>query len=492
MTGARIPVYNGRGGRNPLILVFDIGTTYVKGGIVDTDGRVLAKARAPVRCTESAGGEGHESDPNSWISGIGLVSAQLSLRDRRGISGVVVSSNGPTLVPVGADGEPLDFAMTWMDRRPAEEARMVSEASGTPVDASFFLPKALWIARHKADVYRRARWLLPCAEYVTFRLTGEAFRVAANKPYREIFWQESAAAKAGVDAGKLPPFAETGDPVGVVGEAASQVMGIPAGLPVYAAGADFLMAILGTAATTVGRACDRAGTSEGINLCWGMPAGDRRLHSAPHIVPGRFNVVGTFSTSGLGLDWLASVVGVPKDYAALFSAMEAVPAGSRGLLFLPFLRPERFPLWDPDGKGAFLGLTTRHGRAELAKAVVESGGFAARRILELMEASGCAAGELRVTGGLARHPSWCQMRADITGKRILLPEEEEAELVGDACVGFTAEGRFHSLAEAADCCVRIKRHFIPRSENREVYEGMYRAFRAALTDLGGTVALPGG
>jgi len=472
-----------------LILVFDIGTTFVKGGIVDPDGKVLAKARAPIRSAESADGEGHESDPASWLSAIGMVTALLGLRDRAGISCVVVSSNGPTLLPVGPDGEPLDLAMTWMDRRPAEEARVITEVSGSPADASFFLPKALWMARHKAEIYERARWLLPCAEYVTFRLTGEAYRVAANRPFREIFWNEGATEKAGVDPDKLPPFVETGDPVGIVCAAASETTGIPSGLPVYAAGADFLMAIIGTAATTVGRACDRAGTSEGINLCWGMPAGDRRLQSAPHIVPGRFNVVGTFSTSGLGLDWLASLTGNPGNYEALFSSMDGIPAGSRGLLFLPFLRPERFPLWDPDAKGAFLGLSTRHGRAEMARAIVESGGFAARRILELMEEAGCTAGELRVTGGLARHPAWCQIRADITGKRILLPEEEEAELVGDACVGLTSQGRFQSLAEAAECCVRIRRHFHPRSANREVYERMYAAFRSALTSLDNVLPL---
>ncbi len=186
-----------------MILAYDIGTSFLKGAVIDANGKVLSRAQAPVRaaCAEERGR--HECDANTWLSGIALVTAQLSLRERSRLRGVVVSSNGPTLVPVSAEGEALDFAMTWMDRRAAEEAELISDFSESQLDASFYLPKVLWIMRHKPEMYQKTRWFLPCAEFVSFYLTGNPFRVIPTAHSREFFWNESAVPRVGVDPGKL-------------------------------------------------------------------------------------------------------------------------------------------------------------------------------------------------------------------------------------------------------------------------------------------------
>ena len=140
--------------------------------------------------------------------------------------------------------------------------------------------------------------------------------------------------------------------------------------------------------------------------------------------------------------------------------------GARRLLFLPFLTPERFPIWDPDIRGAFLGLTLEHGRGEMMRAVVESTGFAVRTVIAAMEADGCHVADLRVTGGLARLPLWCQARADITGKKVLLPEQEDSDLVGNACVGFFGVDEFESPMEAAENLVKFQKTFHPNPDTR--------------------------
>ena len=134
----------------------------------------------------------HECDPNTWLSGLAMVTAQLGLKEKGRIRAVVVSANGSTLVPVDASGDPLDFAMTSMDRRAKVEADLIFEFSDTPLDASFYLPKAFWIMRHKPEIYERTRHFLPCAEYISFFLTGNAVRIVPTQMFRDFFWNKGA------------------------------------------------------------------------------------------------------------------------------------------------------------------------------------------------------------------------------------------------------------------------------------------------------------
>jgi xylulokinase len=269
--------------------------------------------------------------------------------------------------------------------------------------------------------------------------------------------------------------------------AAEEVLGIPAGTPVFAGGPDFIMTLLGTATVTPGRACDRAGTSEGVNLCTRAPVADRRLLCLPHIIEGLYNVSGIISTSGKALDWFKNATGRERqDYDGLFEDICQVPPGSRGLIFLPYLAGERTPLWDPYARGCFIGLTMNHGRKEMTRAVVESVGFAIRDVIEVMRESGLAIDELRVTGGQARSPLWNQIRADITGRRILVPEIIDSELLGDGIVGQYALGSHRSLEAAAEDLVRIRKVYHPRPELQAPYDelfGLYRRSYSGLKDV---------
>jgi xylulokinase len=468
-----------------VILAYDIGTTNLKGALVSKDGSILARAQVPVRMVPNQDPDLWECDSNTWLSGMSLVTAQLGLREKGRIRAVVVSANGPTLLPVDAAGEPLDFAMMWMDRRAQEEAEFISEFSHTPLDASFYLPKAFWIMRHKPDIYARTRHFLPCAEYVSFFLTGNAVRIVPTQLFRDFFWNEAAIPRLHMDQDKFPPFAEIGELLGTVRTEAEETLGIPEGLPVIAGGPDFIMSILGTASILPGRACDRAGTSEGVNLCWSAPVHDKRLLCFPHVVRGAYNVSAMISSSGSALDWAARTLGHGHvDIDSLVKEAQGAAPGARRLLFLPFLAPERFPLWDPDIRGAFLGLGLEHGKAEMMRAVVESTGFAVRTVVAAMEAEGCQVTDLRVSGGLARLPLWCQTRADITGKKVLLPEQEDSDLVGNACVGFYGVEEFESPTEAAESLVRFRKTFHPDPGSRQIYDELFAVFAKACGELG--------
>jgi len=470
-----------------VILTFDIGTSVLKGGLVDFEGVLQSRAEVPVHLNDREDPLVHEADANNWISALALVAAQLQIPKAgsgREIAALVISGNGPTLVPVGSRGEPLDFAMTWMDRRGVAEARSIAEVTGQYIDPTFYLPKALWIYRNKPEVYRRTRHFCTCPEFIDLYLTGKAYTVLPSEQFTPYIWTVETIEKLGMDPSKFPPFIRPGELVGEVRLEAEELLGIPAGTPVFAGGPDFVMTLLGTATVRPGRACDRAGTSEGINLCSEKPIKDERLLCLPHIIEGYTNISGIISTSGKALAWFRSITGrADLDYESLFEDICQVPPGSRSLLFLPYLAGERAPLWDPFARGAFIGLTANHGRKEMTRAVVEAVGFAVRDVIEVMGENGLEIGELRVTGGQAKSPLWNQIKADITQKKILVPAVQDSELLGAACIGLFALGTYKTLAEASESLVKITRTFTPNPEYRGLYDRLFGLYRASYRGL---------
>jgi xylulokinase len=467
-----------------VVLSVDVGTSSLKGGLFGLEGELVARAEVPVHLSDLEHPLYHEADANNWITALGLVTAQLELNRFPALQALVVSGNGPTLLPAARDGRPLDFAMTWLDRRGVEEARLIAEVSGDYVDPTFFLPKAYWVYRHKPRLYRDTRHFLTCPEFMDFFLTGRACTVLPSPQFTRYIWTPELIERLGMDPSKFPPFLRPGEWVGEVRPQAEELVGVPAGTPVFAGGPDFIMTLLGTATVRPGRACDRAGTSEGINLCAASPIRDPRLMCLPHIIEGLHNVSGIISTSGKALDWFKSITGKQGlDYESLFEDICQVPPGSRGLIFLPYLAGERAPLWDPNARGCFIGLTVKHGRREMTRAVVESVGFAIRDVIEVMEENGLSLEELRVTGGQARSPLWNQVRADITGRRILVPENMDSELLGDAIVALYALGRYPTLEAAAESLVSIRRTYAPQAELKTSYDGLFRLYRQAYAGL---------
>ena len=466
-----------------MILSIDIGTSRVKGGIFGQRGECLATASAELPAAGRDDPIAHTADPACWMAAVKTVDSIL-LAGRLRPECVVVSGNGPTLIPVDVDGSALHPALTWMDRRPAPEAAEASEASGERIDASFYLPKALWFARHRPAIYARTDAFLACPEYVIRQLSGESVTVFAGEGYEPLYWRNEWIEALGMDPGKFPRFVEPGSLAGRTGAAALEAAAIPEGIPVVAGGPDFLAAIVGTATTRPGRACDRAGTSEGINLCSSRPVHDPRLLSMPHVVRPHANISGAVSTSGGALEWFRKASGLSdRPYDELIDLAAASVPGAGGLVFLPYLAGERAPIWDTEARGAFIGLGLSHGRAEMARAVLEATAFAMRDIIEVMDGAGAPVEELRVTGKPGSSAAWNQIKADITGRPIVVPRFGEAELLGGACMGFAALGRFAGMAEAAEALVRLGPRFEPRAGLAGLYDGLFAVYRESYEAL---------
>ena len=460
----------------PLVLALDLGTSALKAGLCDADGRLHGSVTVPFAQIRGDGELSAEGDAGEWAGAAWRAIGELA-RDELGarVDALVVSGHGPSLVAVDRSGKPVRRALLWLDRRAVREAEEIRELWGRPVESWHFLPKALWLARREPRSYEASAHLMSCPEYLSLLLTGVARTVLHTEAFRHYYWSDEIVEKLGLDPRKLPPFVAPGDGVGALLPEAAARTGLRAGVPVYAGGPDFLMSLLGTATVSPGRVCDRAGSSEGVNLCATREVLDARLQCQPHVVRPFWNVAGMIPASGLALEWIKTLAGGPKSHEELFDRIEGVPAGSRGLLFLPFTGVA----------GGFAGLDLRHGQAEMARAVVESVGYALRDILVAM-AEHCGRVEyMTVTGGQARLERWTQLKADVTGVPVRVPVVPDAEIVGGAVVGFVALGEHSGLGEAAEEMVRIAKTVEPRPEVASRYAELHdrlRPLREGLRD----------
>jgi len=470
-----------------MILAIDIGTTSAKAALFGRDGACGSVARADVPAITGNNPIKQEIDPRAWVSAVGTILDSLASRSAGGLKDVecvVVSGNGPTLLPVDVAGKPLHNAITWMDRRATAETALAEPILGRTLDPAFNLPKVLWIREHLPRLYERTRWFSSCPEYICARLCGNWVTFLPAEGYQEIIWDGPTLAKLGLDESKFPPFARLGSIVGDVTLKASRETGLPAGIPVVAGGPDFIASLIGTATTRPRRACDRSGTSEGINLCWNAPVRkDSRLLFMPHVVEPFENISGVISTTGRAVSWFIDANGMKGGYDEFFRLAESAPAGAGKLLFLPYLAGERTPLWNPDARGAFIGLSLRHGRKEMARAVAESTGFAMRDVIEVMASVGADVEELRVTGQPAGNAVWNQIKADITGKPILVPSFGEAELLGDLCLALVSLSDFTSIGEAAESLVSMGKTYVPDGSKKPLYDELFSLYRESYRGL---------
>jgi len=466
-----------------MILCLDIGTSSVKAGLFTETGKCTNSGIAAVEMKKNDDPRIHEIPAGSWIAAVRELSGRL-VPGMPALQCVVVSGNGPTLVPVDAEGVPLADAVTWLDRRAVAEAEVVSAAAGRFIDPSFSLPKALWFMRNNPELYSRTSSFFSCPEYVIRVMTGRALTVLPASGFAPYIWDNDTIAALGMDTRKFPAFVKLGEVVGGISREGSLATGLPAGTRVVTGGPDFIASLIGTGTTKPGRACDRAGTSEGINLCSIRGVDDPRLLCLPHVIEPYINVSGMISTSGKAVEWFKRISGRENEhFDDFFEDVCASPPGASKLIFLPYLSGERAPIWDPAARGVFLGMTLAHGRKEMSRAVVESTAFAMRDIIEVMESLGSSVDELRVVGSPGKSPVWNQIKADITGRPIVLPGYEDAELLGDACIGLTAIGHYSNIAEAAEDTVSIGRTFHPDPSNAQLYDELFGVYRSAYEAL---------
>lgn len=446
------------------LLGIDLGTSGARAIVVEAaSGRVVGAgvAEYPLHTPRPLWAE---QDPHDWWRGVvAAVRGALAAAGPVAVRGVGLSGQMHGVVLLDDAGEVIGPALLWCDGRTGEECRAISERAGgeerllaltgNPALTGFSAPKLLWLRRHDADGFRRARAFLLPKDYVRFRLTGAKASEVSDASGTLLFdvarrrWSEEMMELLELDPALLPEVRESPEVSGVISGEAAAALGLPAGVPVVGGGGDQAAGAVGAGVVRPGLVSATIGSSGVVFAHAGAPARDRRVHSFCHAVPGAWHLMGVTQAAGLSLRWLRDRLG--GDYQALTAEAAAVPAGSDGLLFTPYLMGERTPVLDPEARGTWFGLTYAHGRGHLVRSVMEGVAYSLRDCLDVMTSLGVAPREVRAAGGGAQSPLWRQILADVLERPIASLGLDEGPAYGAALLAGVGTGAWASVEEAA-------------------------------------------
>jgi xylulokinase len=402
------------------------------------------------------------------------VGRELVARDAADVVAIAADGHGPTLTAVDATGRPTRPAITWLDTRSTAELRELATATGLRGWALGVLPAALWVARHDPAVAARTAWYLNTWEFLALRLTGcAATTVVAGQHLPP----SATLAAAGLDPSRIAPQVASGSPLGGLIAGAAAELGLSPGIPVVAGVVDAFASFHGAGLLGAGDAIDTGGASGGFGVYWGEPVEAAGSFCTPAPLEGLHVVGGAMAATGRALDWFVDdVLGGSIPLARVIDEAAAMPPGADGLVFLPYLAGERSPLWDPDARGAFVGLTVRHGRAQMARAILEAAALAIRHVAAPVLAAGVTVNEMRVCGGPARSAAWNRIKADVTGFRVGVPHVLETAVVGSAILAATGIGAHPDTRAAISAMTRVDERLEPNRGLGGLYDELFATY----------------
>ena len=487
------------------LLGIDVGTTGAKALVIGHDGRVVASATTeyPMFTSQPLWAE---QNPADWwaatVASIQQVLAQSGLRPEQ-VAGVGLTGQMHGLVLLDAQGQVLRPCIMWNDQRTAAQcaaitrqvgAAQVLQLTGNPVLPGLTAPKIAWVREHEPEVYCRVAKVLLPKDYVRYRLTGDYFGEVSDASGTSLFdvgrrrWSDEMLNALEVPRQWLPEVTESPVVSAWVSASAAERTGLLVGTPVVGGGGDQAAQAVGTGIVAEGTVSATIGTSGVVfaasELYRVEPQG--RLHAFCHAVPGMWHLMGVMLSAGGSFRWYRDALGdlekaradeTGRDpYDLLTEAAGQVPAGCEGLMFLPYLSGERTPYPDPNARGVFFGLTLRHGKAHLTRAVLEGVTYGLRDSLELMRDLGLPVQQVRASGGGARSPLWRQILADLFGTEIVTVNGTEGAAYGAALLAAVGAGIYNSVPEACQAAIRLVDRTDP-GPAMDVYADYYPRYR---------------
>lgn len=493
----------------PTLIGIDVGTSGTRALAVTADGRLVAEAtRAHALLTPRPGWT--EQDPGEWWDACrGAVAEVAAAADD--VVGLGLAGQMHGSVFLDAAGAVIRPALLWNDQRTAPQCEEISsrvgearllELAGNPALTGFQAPKILWLAQEEPDAYGRVASVLLPKDYVRFMLTGERATDASDASgtllldVRERDWSASILDALEIPRDWLPDVFEGPEVAGRLRDDVADELGLPRGLPVAAGGGDNAAAAVGVGVVREGSVSTSIGTS-GVLFAHRdafTPDPSGRVHAFCHAVPGAWHLMAVTLSAGGSLSWWRDRF--DAGFEELVGEAAEVEPGAEGLVFLPYLTGERSPHLDPHARGAFVGLTLRHGRAHMTRAVMEGVAFSMRDGLEVMRGLGTPDDDMRAVGGGARSALWLALQADVYGRAVRRTEVDEGPAYGAALLAGVAAGVFADVGEAS-AQVRLRAEVTEPDASRSaryeelyaVYRSLYAALREPMHALGGIAAV---
>ncbi|MGQ9917336.1 MAG: xylulokinase [Bryobacteraceae bacterium] len=477
-------------------LGLDIGTGGSRALLVDGKGKLVAGFTAPHEDIRMERPLWAEQRPENWWE-----AAQAAIRGvlkEAGASGGQVKGVGLTgqmhgLVLLDADNAVIRPSLIWCDQRSQPQVDYIHQTVGranvvahtaNPMLTGFTLPKLLWVRDNEPQNFERAKKMLLPKDYVRFMLTGvHATEVsdASGTGLLDVVtrrWSSAMIERLGLDGALLPEVKESADVTGTVTRAAAETTGLKEGTPVVGGAGDQAASGIGNGIVRAGVASCTIGTSGVVFAHLDRPHYDPqgRVHTFCHAVRGKWHVMGVTQGAGLSLQWFRNQFAPGTDYDTLMAEARKSPPLAHGLFWLPYLMGERTPHLDPIARGGWIGLTAKHGRAEMIRAIVEGVSYSLKDCLGVIEQMGVEIQTVRASGGGARSAFWRQMLADIFGRGVATLENTEGSAYGAALLALAGTGEYNSVEELCDVAIRETECLIPNVHESSAYERGYEVY----------------
>lgn len=495
-----------------IVLGLDVGTSGTKAVAVNAQGEVIASALVEYPLL-SPKPNWAEQDPAEWKKA--AFEALTQLAHDPAVAPAEVKALGLTgqmhgSVFLDADKKVLRNALLWCDQRTTAQCDYINEKVGedrliemvcNPALTGFTAPKILWLRDNEPEIYERVATVLLPKDYIRYELTGEFATDVADASGTLLFdvkhrtWHDELMGMLDIPRSFMPKSFEGPEVTGELTTAAAEATGLPAGIPVIAGGGDQAAGGIGCGIVRTGVISAALGTS-GVVFAFADdvtldPQG--RVHTFCHSVPGKWHVMGVMLSAGGSLRWYRDVFCQEEiaqgkasgrdPYEFITEAAATIEPGAEGLTFLPYLTGERTPHKDPYAKGAFIGLSLRHTKAHMARAVLEGVAFGMRDSLDIVREMGVPVHEVRASGGGARSSVWRQIQADINQAPLVTINVDEGPAYGAALLGTVAAGMHASVEEACDATIRVVDTCEANTANKDTYDQWLEVYRDSYTSL---------
>ena len=487
------------------LLGVDGGTEGLRAGIFDVLGTPLAYASTSYP-TQFPAPSWAEQDPNDWWDALGK-SVRKAISDSEisvdQIAAMAVDTTCCSVVALDDSGNPVRPALIWMDVRSAEQAEQMvatednallinSNGSG-PVSAEWMIPKALWIKQNEPKNFDRAVTVCEYQDYINLHLTGRLGASINNVSTRwHCDYSREGVPKSLLEKLDLVELAEKwpqdvfrlGELVGRLTPRAAGHLGLTPDLPVVQGGADAQIGMIGLGVVKPGNLALITGSS---HLHLGLS--EKPFHGtgiwgtyADALLPGLHTVEGGQTSTGSVINWLKNLFG-ESDYEALNLDASKLPPGSENLIVQEHFQGNRTPHTDPNSRGAFHGLTLKHGREHLFRAAIEGVAFGSELILESMRTNGFFPESIVVSGGATHSELWLQIHSDVSNLPLILTKNPDAPLLGCAILAAVGAEIYEDIPTAVEQMVQFDRVIEPNSQVNTEYQPFYEAYKASYVGL---------
>ena len=478
-------------------LGIDTSTTSSKALIIDERGEVIAVASSP-HTLQTPKPLWSEQNPLEWWE---AVSASIrSVLEKAGISGERIAAVGLTgqmhgLVLLDESGNILRPAILWNDQRTQSQCDEIHQRigkekfiqiTGNVALTGFTAPKILWVKENEPDIFSKAKHVLLPKDYIRYKLTGEYAMDKADGAGTVLFdlkmrdWSDEILSALDIPRAWMPKTFEGTEFTGLVSAEAASLTGLKVGTPVAAGGGDQAAGAVGVGAVEAGIVGLTVGTS-GVVFATTPSAliePEGRLHAFCHAIPNMWHFMGVMLSAAGSLQWYRDVLAPNMSFDDLLKEAESAPAGSEGLQFLPYLSGERTPYPDPLARGAFVGLTLRHGRAHMTRAVLEGVAFGLKDSFTLIQNAGLGAiTQVRASGGGTKGALWRQILASVLEAELVTVNTTEGAAYGAALLAGVGAGAWDDVVSACKVCVKITGSTLPDSTHLDVYRKSYSLYQ---------------